>query len=65
MRESLGVEVPLRAMFEAPTVAAQAELVGQFGRDADLDLAAVAKLVVQVRELTDEQVRELLAVQEG
>jgi amino acid adenylation domain-containing protein len=65
LRESLGLEIPLRAMFEAPNIAAQAELVGQFGRDADLDLAMVAGLVLQVRELTDEQVRERLAVSEG
>lgn len=65
LQETLGVEVPLRAMFEARTVAAQAELVGRSGRDAGMNLEETAALVLQVRELTDDQVRELLAVQEG
>ncbi|MEO5877358.1 MAG: amino acid adenylation domain-containing protein, partial [Streptosporangiaceae bacterium] len=65
LRENLGVEIPLRVMFEAPTVAAQAELVGAAGREASLDLGTIAELYLQVQELSDDQVRELLAVQEG
>ncbi|MEW2399430.1 amino acid adenylation domain-containing protein [Streptomyces sp. NPDC046862] len=65
LRETLGVEVPLRVMFEAPTVAAQAGLVRAAGRAAGLDPAAIAEVFLEVRDLSDEQVSELLAAQEG
>ncbi|GAA2736441.1 amino acid adenylation domain-containing protein [Actinocorallia aurantiaca] len=65
LRENLGVELPLRVMFEETTVAAQAEAVGAAGREASLDVAAIAEVYLRVQALSDEEARDLLAVREG
>jgi len=58
---TLGVAVPLQTMFTAPTVQAQADHIFRSARDAGIDVDEVAELVLQVRDLTDEEVRGLLA----
>src|SRR2546421_242359 len=61
LRESFRVDVPLRAVFEAPTVAAQAELVSSAGQADNVDVAAIAEIFLQVSRMSDEQARALLA----
>ncbi|OLE24755.1 MAG: hypothetical protein AUG44_18165 [Actinobacteria bacterium 13_1_20CM_3_71_11] len=61
LRESFRVDVPLRAVFEAPTVAAQAELVSSAGQVDNVDVAAIAEIFLQVSRMSDEQARALLA----
>jgi len=58
---TLGVAVPLQALFTAPTVQALADHIFRSARDAGIDVDEVAELVLQVRDLTDEEVRGLLA----
>jgi amino acid adenylation domain-containing protein len=65
LTECLRVEIPLRAIFEAPTIAAQAELATEAGRTAGVDVAEVASLFLQVRRLTAAEARQLLVEDAG
>ncbi|WP_326786384.1 non-ribosomal peptide synthetase [Streptomyces sp. NBC_00151] len=56
----LRVDVPLRAVFETPTVAGQAVLTGVTGEAAGLDATAVATLYLQVRGMGSAQTQDLL-----
>jgi amino acid adenylation domain-containing protein len=60
LRESFRVEVPLRAVFEAPTVAAQAELVSDAGRAGGVDVDTIAEIFLQVSRISDEEARAML-----
>ncbi|SFW73005.1 non-ribosomal peptide synthetase [Amycolatopsis australiensis] len=62
LRENLRVDVPLRTVFDAPTVARQADAVRELG--AGIDVAAVAETALRVAEMTDEEVLALLAAGE-
>ena len=61
LRENLRVDVPLRMVFDDPTVARQARAVREIGLGAAVDVSAVAETALRVAEMTDEEVLELLA----
>ena len=64
LREEFGVEVPLRALFESPTIAGLALAVAQ-ARVEQTAPAAVDALLDSLEDLSDEEVEALLAAPGG
>ena len=60
IRRTFQVEIPLRHLFEAPTIAETARAIEDY-RSTQFDDEAPEKILSMVEALSDEQVRELLA----
>lgn len=65
IREVLRIEVPLRAIFETPTIAELAERVGQTALAMHGDTDEIATTLNLVEQLSDEELMALLAEQEA
>ncbi|MDN3358158.1 non-ribosomal peptide synthetase [Actinomadura sp. DC4] len=64
IQEVLGVRIPVRTVFESPTVAQQAARVEEVGRDRGIDVAGPAQVALEVLSLTDDDVAAMLAEHE-
>ena len=58
VREAFQVQVPLRAIFESPTVAGLAEIVARIQLEVQED--EIARILGEIEGLTDEEARQLL-----
>jgi acyl carrier protein len=65
LREVLHIEVPLRTIFETPTVAELADRVGQTALAMHGDTDEIATTLNLVEQLSDEELMALLAAQEA
>jgi len=61
VQEAFQVEVPLRSMFESPTVAGLAVSLETIGGVAPQDLIKIAEALLQVNELSADEVKMMLA----
>lgn len=61
--EVFGVEIPLRDVFEATDVERQAALVEAAGREQGVDVEGIARLALEIGELSEADVEGLLAGQ--
>ncbi|HEX9944537.1 MAG TPA: phosphopantetheine-binding protein, partial [Thermoanaerobaculia bacterium] len=64
LRERFGVEVPLRILFEKPTVVEQARAVAEIRLEQATD-AEVERLLADLESLSEEQAEALLGAGEG
>jgi acyl carrier protein len=63
LRQSLGIDIPLRTLFEEPTVSGLAEAIVRQGlRSNDLD--RIADVLGRLEGLSDDEARALLEAQE-
>jgi len=60
VREGFGVELPLKSIFEGPTVADLAAKIGQSGQEQH-EMDTIAQMLTQVQQLDESDVRALLA----
>ena len=58
VRDAFQVQVPLRAIFEFPTVAGLAGIIAQVQLEAQED--EIARILGEIEGLTDEEARQLL-----
>ncbi len=65
VRETLRVEVPLRSVFEEPTIAALAEKVEQLRRESSAEVRTIAETLELVEQLSSEELDTLLSQHES
>ena len=61
IRDTLQIDLPLRDLFEAPTIVALAARLEEQGREAGVDIPEIARLVIQFDALSDDEAMALLA----
>jgi len=65
IRETLHVEIPLRSIFETPTVAAVVASIAQHQQNADAQSETIDEVVELVEQLSEDELRTLIAEQES
>jgi aryl carrier-like protein len=65
VRETLRVEVPLRSVFEEPTIAALAEKVEQLRHESSAEVRTIAETLELVERLSGEELGTLLSQHES
>ncbi|HEY7414173.1 MAG TPA: amino acid adenylation domain-containing protein, partial [Ktedonobacteraceae bacterium] len=60
LQEAFRVDLPLPVLFEAPTIAKMVERLETSGRAMQQDIAKVAHLLIQLNQLSDDEVKVML-----
>ncbi|MGW5876148.1 non-ribosomal peptide synthetase [Nocardiopsis terrae] len=63
--ETFGIDLPLRAVFDARTVAQQAGVVRDLGSEQGVDVDEAAQLALEVGRMSEEEVMAMLAEETG
>jgi amino acid adenylation domain-containing protein len=61
VRETMQIELPLRALFEAPNLAALAEHVEKMRQAAASEAYEIARMLTQLEMMSEEQAREIVS----
>ena len=60
IREELQIEVPLRSLFESPTIADLAEALDRIRRESAAEADKIAQMLAEIDQLSEEEARSLL-----
>jgi amino acid adenylation domain-containing protein len=60
LHDALPFELPLRVLFQSPTVEGLAESIRQYGQTEGIDPASLEDIVAEVDSLSDEEVQQML-----
>ena len=61
VNEAFPIGIPLRTLFEEPTVARFARSIETAGREAQIDIAEIAQVLLQLNQLSEDEVKTMLA----
>ena len=61
LQEAFRIEIPIRTLFESLTVVQQSEQLEALGRAARRDVTRIARLLITLNQMSDTEVRTLLA----
>ena len=61
LQDVFPVKLPLRYLFASPTVAELAERINKAGEEAQVDVVEVARALLQISQLSDAEVKSMLA----
>jgi amino acid adenylation domain-containing protein len=61
LQEAFRIEIPIRTLFESPTVAEQSERLEDLGRAARRNVAKIAQLLISLNQMSDSEAHTLLA----
>ncbi|HEX8707620.1 MAG TPA: amino acid adenylation domain-containing protein, partial [Pyrinomonadaceae bacterium] len=65
LQDAFLIDVPLRCLFESPTVAELSASIEGLGRSAGLDVGEIARVIMEVSELSEERIAALLVEKSG
>src|SRR5256885_9150961 len=61
LRDTFQIEISLRSFFETPTVAGMSKTIEAIGESEGIDLARAAQVILQLDQLSDDEVKVMLA----
>lgn len=61
LQEAFRIEIPIRTLFESPTVAQQSERLEDLGRAASRNVTKIAQLLISLNQMSDAEAHMLLA----
>ena len=61
LRDTFQIEISLRSFFEKPTVAGMSKTIEAIGESEGIDLAKAAQVILQLDQLSDDEVKVMLA----
>ncbi|HEX2269471.1 MAG TPA: SDR family NAD(P)-dependent oxidoreductase, partial [Pyrinomonadaceae bacterium] len=65
LRDAFQIEISLRSLFETPTVAGMSRTIETIGEQEGVDLQKAAQLIMQLDQLSDDEVKLMLAAKVG
>jgi acyl transferase domain-containing protein/acyl carrier protein len=65
LRDAFSIEISLRSLFETPTVAGMSRTIEAIGEQEGVDLHKAAQLILQLDQLSDDEVKLMLTAKAG
>jgi acyl transferase domain-containing protein/acyl carrier protein len=65
LRDAFQIEISLRSLFETPTVAGMSRTIETIGEQEGVDLHKAAQVILQLDQLSDDEVKLMLAAKAG
>jgi acyl transferase domain-containing protein/acyl carrier protein len=65
LRDAFQIEISLRSLFEMPTVAGMSQTIEAIGEREGVDLHRAAQVILQLNELSEDEVKSMLAARQN